>query len=348
MSIMVKVSIIIKTLNEETNITRTISSCLTALAPYDGEIIVADSGSTDRTIETAMQFPITVVQLEDPRERCCGVGPQLGYQHCRGEYIYLLDGDMTLDPQFLRTAIDFLDRNPAVAAVGGALREMRWNLEASARLRRRERRSARGPSDAICLDGGALYRRAAIEQVGYMSDRNLHAFEEYNLGVRLRLKGWQLVRLPDHAVDHYGYGTGGAYRLLWRRVRTRYFLGTGEALRAAIADGHTQRILCELRALRVYSSVLILWATVAAAAVFDAVSALFLAAGACAVPIAAMSAVTRSVSLGIYSVVAWHVCLVGLILGALRVRTPPTDPIRSRILKAHIADRRLLPATIGF
>jgi glycosyltransferase involved in cell wall biosynthesis len=54
---MAKVSIVIKVLNEEFNIRRAIESSLAAVAHHDGEVIVADSVSTDQTIEIAKQFP---------------------------------------------------------------------------------------------------------------------------------------------------------------------------------------------------------------------------------------------------------------------------------------------------
>ena len=44
------VSIIIKALNEERYIATAIESALIALAGLDGEVILADSGSSDRTI----------------------------------------------------------------------------------------------------------------------------------------------------------------------------------------------------------------------------------------------------------------------------------------------------------
>src|SRR6516162_8081267 len=98
---MVKVSVVIKALNEESNISRAVESSLKAVAPYGGEVIVADSCSTDRTVEIASAFPITVVQLSHPEEKCCGISPQLGYQHSNGECIFLLDGDMDLDAAFV-------------------------------------------------------------------------------------------------------------------------------------------------------------------------------------------------------------------------------------------------------
>src|SRR6476659_2248742 len=76
----VTVSIIIKALNEERHIEAAVRSALAAIGALDGEVILADSGSSDRTIEIARQYPIAIVQLAHPAERRCGIGPQLGYQ----------------------------------------------------------------------------------------------------------------------------------------------------------------------------------------------------------------------------------------------------------------------------
>jgi hypothetical protein len=51
-----------------------------------------------------------------------------------------------------------------------------------------------------------------------------------------------------------------------------------------------------------------------------------------ALPIAAMSWRFRSLKLGVYSVVAWHVYAAGFWVGLLRRRVPPTDWIASTVL----------------
>lgn len=70
----IELSIIIKTLNEERNIGRCIEAILNSLNDIAVEIIVADSGSSDKTIDIALSYPVTVVQLADPAERSCGIG----------------------------------------------------------------------------------------------------------------------------------------------------------------------------------------------------------------------------------------------------------------------------------
>jgi hypothetical protein len=86
--------------------------------------------------------------------------------------------------------------------------------------------------DVQWLGGGGLYRRNAIEQAGYLSNRNLHANEEKELGFRLTSLGWRLERIPVPAIMHYNHADT-TFQLLSRRWRSHYSDGPGELLRAA-------------------------------------------------------------------------------------------------------------------
>ena len=333
---MVKVSIVIKTLNEETTISRAIASALEAVAPHGGEVIVADSGSTDLTAEIATSYPISVVQLADPKQRCCGIGPQLGFQHSIGDYVYVLDGDMELNNAFLQEAIEFLDRESSVAGVGGIVREMRLeNLEFASRARHFLRRQLKHGADVDCLTGGGLYRRAAIEDVSYLSDRNLHGFEEYDLGARLRAKGWRLVRLNSHAVNHYSYALS-SYRLLWYRIRAGRLLALGEILRAAIGNKYLKNALLELRPIRFAIGTLIYWPLAVLLVLAGPRNAwqIVVLAFAAVLPVTVMTIRSGSLAAGAYSVAVWHLTAVNLLLGLLRVRKKPTGLIDSQILRS--------------
>ncbi|MGL5200717.1 MAG: glycosyltransferase family 2 protein, partial [Aeromonas veronii] len=113
------ISVIIKTYNEEAGIADTIASIRSALADYSHQIIVADSLSTDRTQAIACQLGVTVVSLTDPADRCCGVGPQLGYLFSEGEFLLLLDGDMKLEPEFVPAALAHMHSHPECGGVAG-------------------------------------------------------------------------------------------------------------------------------------------------------------------------------------------------------------------------------------
>ena len=156
------VSVIIKALNEEDHIAGAIESALAATVGMNAEIILADSLSTDRTIEIAKAYPIRILSLSRSEDRSCGVGPQLGYQYSRGDYVCLIDGDMRLYGDFLRAALECLDRNPKLAGVGGIIVEREEeNLEYVKRASRDD--PDRRPGLVTRLDCGGVYRRAAIE-----------------------------------------------------------------------------------------------------------------------------------------------------------------------------------------
>lgn len=331
---MTKLSIIIKALNEERFIAGAIESALAAAAPFDGEVVLADSGSTDRTVAIARPYPIRIVQLARPAEASCGAGPQLGYQHSSGQYVYIMDGDMRLEPAFLREAVMLLDRVQDVAGVGGLVEDRQLDcLEYQRRAVRKDPHMQPGEVDR--LNGGGLYRRRAVEEAGYLGDQNLHSYEEFDLGARLRARGWRLVRLDRLAIHHYGH-TINAYRLLWRRLRTGYAAGVGEVVRAAVGQPHLCEVLRGLTELRLWAAVVAWWLSLATIVLVNGPwlwkLALFLAVA--VLPFAVMTLARRSIGHALYAVVGWNVWTLGLLIGLSRWRRrSPRSWITSRVLR---------------
>lgn len=328
------VSIIIKTLNEEKRIAATIESALAALPRGIGEVIIADSGSRDRTVEIASGYPVTVVQIAPPAQASCGIGPQLGFQYSTFDHVCLLDGDMILDPEFLHEALRFLAGNPDVAGVTGHVEEMQTaNLEYARRVQRNAPENRIGDIDR--MNGGGLYRRSAIEKAGYISDRNLHGYEEFDLGVRLRSLGWRLHRLDRRFVSHFGH-TANSYRLLMRRWNSKYLYGTGELLRASVGKPYFGRLIAELPELKLWAAVYCWWA----ASIVILVTAPGLLTG-LAMVIALAAAIVLLISIkkggfamGLYTVVAWCFHAAAVPVGFFRRRLPPQSWIESRTIGA--------------
>lgn len=332
----VKVTVGIKALNEETHIADCLASAVAAVEPFGGEVVLADSGSTDRTLEIARGFPVRVVQFANLSERGCGAGAQLAFQHARGEYFYLLDGDMVLAPGFLEQGIAFLEANPRVAGVGGLVREMNTQGEGfqiRARTVARDPNWLPGPVDR--LDCGGLYRTDAVREAGWFADRNLHAFEEFDLAARLQARGWTLARIGEAAVDHYGHQAGG-YALLMRRIRTGYAGAPGEVLRGAIGQAHLPIVLRRLGHVRAGVAVILWWAAllVSLIAGWGWVLLALLAA-----PVAFLSFRRGSLKLGVYSLAAWNVAAWGLITGFFRHRTKPGSAIAARDITGAPTER---------
>lgn len=326
------VSVILKTLNEEARIGAAIESVLAALDGIGGEVIVADGGSRDRTLSIAEGYPVRVVQLEPAIRPSCGIGPQLGFQYSREPFICLMDGDMLLDPGFLPAALSYLAANPDAAGVTGHVEEM--NDSSLEYVRRGRRISPENRTGAIDrMNGGGLYRREAIEQAGYLSDRNLHGYEEFDLGLRLRARGWSLHRLDRRFVRHFGHAIN-AYSLLLRRWKSGYLRGIGELLRAALGKPQWRRLIEELPELKLWA-VVYLWLIAMIALPFALPSpAMGLAANAVLTAgiVGMMSLRQRSLSLGFYAVVAWLFHAAALPLGFFQTRKAPESWIESRIV----------------
>ncbi len=164
---------------------------------------------------------ITIVQFENAAERGCGAAVQLGYQHSRGDFVMLLDGDMQLLPGFLRLALARLDAEPRLAGVAGLVEDTSI-VNAFDRRRVNRGPSSRPQRSARWLNGGGLYRRSAIvEAGGYAADRNLKAWEEADLGMRLTAAGWSLERIDFRSTLHTGHAadTSTLLRSMWRSRR---------------------------------------------------------------------------------------------------------------------------------
>ncbi|PJN94084.1 glycosyl transferase, partial [Amaricoccus sp. HAR-UPW-R2A-40] len=318
-----KVSVGIKALNEERHIEAAIVSALAAIEGLDGEVILADSGSSDRTIEIARAFPIRIVQFANSAERCCGAGAQLAYQHARGAYFYILDGDMVLDPGFLKAGIAYLEAHPDLAAVGGIVREMNTQAaEFEIRARAVARDGAWKPGPVDRLDCGGLYRTQAIREVGWFADRNLHAFEEFELGARLHAKGWRLARIDHKSVDHYGHRADG-YALLLRRFGSGYAGAPGEVVRGALGRPHFGHVMRHLSHVRIALLVSVWWIALLTAVATGAWLSLL---GLIVAPFLFLSWRRGSLRLGLFSLASWNVGALAFYSGLLRARVSPETP----------------------
>ncbi len=324
------VSVIIKALNEEAHIETAICSALGGISGLGGEVILADSGSTDRTIEIARRFPVTIVQLADPDERCCGIGPQLGFQEAQCEFVYLMDGDMELATGFLEMALAEFDRDPSLAGIGGIKEEV-GDLNAEFRLKRLIGSSGNNPGPTSHLGGGGLYRTAAVRSVGHFSNRNLHSFEELELGVRLNHAGWKLIRLQHVSSKHHCHQMGG-YSLLLRRWKSGFLMGSGECIRSALGKSYFFRIapcFMFLYATAAWLAVLgFLWLSPLGGNGNMGISfCVFM------IPFVLLSLRYKDLSAAVYCMASWLFSLPGAVRGFLRAQVDPGSPISRRLVQ---------------
>ena len=312
----------IKALNEEAKIARAIASARAAVTPFGGDVVLADSGSRDDTVDIGRRAGIAVVQLADVSERCCGAGAQLAFQYADAEFFCLIDGDMELAAGFLDAAIAVLRLHPAVAGVGGHVTErnlssQEFRIKAAAMNGEAHRRA--GLVDR--LDGGGVYRTAAVRDLGYFSDRNLHSFEEFDLAARLSAAGWQLMRVDAPSVFHDGHS--GGYALIGRRLRSGYLDGAGEVLRGALGQAHLGYVLRHLGHLRWAAAIAGWWAVLLACSWARPMLVPLLLV----MPVLLLAWRRGSIGLGFYSFLLWNATALGIMRGLLRRRIDPRRPL---------------------
>ena len=322
-----KLSIIIKALNEENNIARSIKSALKAIKKIEGEVILADSLSTDNTIQIAKRYPIKIVQLSNPKNRSCGVGPQIGYLHSKGNYIYILDGDMELNTKFITLAIKELDGDKRLAGVAGRITEMTTDNIVFRRRKKVEGHKVEKSKYEGKLMMGGLYKRQAIEKAGYFSNPYLHAYEESDLGNKLVLAGFRLKRIPFEMIKHYG-DKGTSCKIILNRWKSRYMWGCGEYLRYNLGKPTILKVIDELK---MYITVIIWWLILIASIFLYRfipeilelqllITVLF---------ISLFLIKKRSIAEVMFSIFSWNVTALGLIFGF--IQKPKKIPGRIRV-----------------
>lgn len=92
-------SVVVPVMNEEDNVAPMIDAVDNALSAYDYELIFVDDGSTDATrekIKSHLNDRIKLVELRKNYGQSTAM--TAGIDHCQGQFITMLDGDLQNDP----------------------------------------------------------------------------------------------------------------------------------------------------------------------------------------------------------------------------------------------------------
>ncbi|MGH2536727.1 MAG: glycosyltransferase family 2 protein [Candidatus Promineifilaceae bacterium] len=213
-----------------------------AALPFETEVVVADHGSTDGSLEMlAGRFPqVRVIQNEG------NVGVARGNNQCirnsRAPYIYILNNDTLVNHDSVLAMLRFLDDRPDVGAAGGNLVHRDGSLQASFNhfptLREEfllvthlgARRNPRFPGhngrwpEPRPVDwlssASIMVRRAAIEAIGLIDESYFIYSDETDWQYRLWRAGWKVYYLPEVTTIHFGgvsFKPGGRrYTLVYR------------------------------------------------------------------------------------------------------------------------------------
>jgi len=204
-------SVVIITYNEEANIGRTLASVQPLVADGKGEIIVVDSGSTDRTVEIAKSFGAKVFM-----EEWKGYAAQKNsaIDKAAGDWILSLDADEELGPGLAGEAYGAMQ-----GRLGADLIEAD-SLEVIEKVMAIEETQARGGAaspDGFWIPRKNFFLGRWMKHGGFWPDPKLRLFRKGAASFEKRLvhEDAKLIegvsRQLNHALLHHSYPTLADY-----------------------------------------------------------------------------------------------------------------------------------------
>ncbi len=211
----VELSVVVVTYNEEDRIRNCLESIFECCADFDTyEIILVDSNSTDRTLDIAKEYPITIAQIPNDQLTTPAAGRYIGTELANAPVILFVDGDMILNKEWLEQAFSILESSK-VAGIDGELDHPRDDETIT-------------ETDAV--RGVALYDADILREVGGF-DPYLQSMEDIHLGYTITNAGYTLLRLPSVAGYH---PTRPTVTEPLRRWKLGYMIGTGQVMRKSL------------------------------------------------------------------------------------------------------------------
>ncbi len=224
-----KCSVIILNWNGAEMLRRYLPSVVANTTLPDSEVVVADNGSSDESVEVLTQeFPsVHIIPLDQ------NYGFAEGYNRAiaqtDSEYVVLLNSDVEVTPGWLETLIEYMESHPQIAAVQPKIRSwkerdkfeyagaaggyLNWLGYPSCRGRKFGGvETDKGQYDSIAevdwTTGACMCVRTEVYKDCGGLDASFFAHqEEIDLCWRMRNKGWKLACIPQSVVYHLGGGS---------------------------------------------------------------------------------------------------------------------------------------------
>ncbi|MDA2327532.1 glycosyltransferase family 2 protein [Bacillus cereus] len=233
-------SVIVIAKNEEKNIERCLKSIAGVFSElnYSNEIILVDSKSSDCTIKIASDLEINnlkIIKISESTIYNAALGRNIGSKRAVGKYLLFLDGDMKLYKDFLETGLKELNEKACAGLIG-----IRDDLILNEKLKTsqviKNKYNIKTLKVAQHFGGALLIKKDAFDEVG--GYRNyINAFEEPELYVRLKSKGYKIYEVPEKMIDHFDKPVGKIGKLKSILFSKRGF-GLGQAIQSSIEEGN--------------------------------------------------------------------------------------------------------------
>jgi rhamnosyltransferase len=193
-------SIVIRAYNEEEHIGRLLTGIM-AQSVNDAQIILVDSGSSDRTIEIASQFPVEVVSIQ-PDAFTFGRSLNMGIAQARADLVVLASAHVyPVYPDWLSTLLEpFKDKN--IGLVYGKQRGAEKTQFSEHQIFHQwyPDHSVVKQATPFCNNANAAIRRSLWQEHAY--NEALPGLEDLAWGKWLLEKGYSISYVAEAEVIH--------------------------------------------------------------------------------------------------------------------------------------------------
>jgi len=218
------VSVIIPNWNGAHHLPTCLDSLRRQTTTHRAEVIVADNGSTDSSLELlARDYPeVRVLPLGENRgfAGACNAGIRVA----QGAIVILLNNDTETDSRWLEEIVAAFERHPEAGIVASKmlLFDRRDILHTAGDFYRVDGipgnrgvwqkdvgQYDREETVFSACGGSAAYRKATLDQVGLLDEDFFFSCEDVDLAWRVQLAGWRCIYVPRAVVYHKLSATGG-------------------------------------------------------------------------------------------------------------------------------------------
>ena len=216
-------SVVIPAKNEEKSIAKCIESTLLAVKKIRSwEILLVDSYSTDNTVEIAKKYPIKILRLKKDWFKSPHAGRYIGTINSKGKYVFFLDADMVVCENWIKTAIENLEKDQNLAGITGVI----YNIFPNELKNMNHPIKTHSLGFVNYLPGPAVFRRKALNAVNHFNPY-LKGFGEKEIGYRLSKLGYKQLKVSNTIA--YQYKKEKDIKEVFEK--SSYFRGVGQFLR---------------------------------------------------------------------------------------------------------------------
>jgi glycosyltransferase involved in cell wall biosynthesis len=198
-----KISFIVIARNEAFSVNKCLQS-ISNMELQDCEVICVDSNSMDSTLDVMKSYigkisSLRIIQISGYIN--ASVARNAGMKYASKDYIFFVDGDIELYPEFIHKSLKRIQAGRA-DAVTGKLYEIQYNSDYEFEIRRLIRRKMMTQEKRCLMTGGIFIATKEIVLKTGMFDKNFFRLQDFDYTLRLSRHG-VLLQLPEFIGVHH-------------------------------------------------------------------------------------------------------------------------------------------------